>query len=67
MPKRERPHDMATETGTIDAIGKLHRASCIVAHVANGMLATDDVLPGETLKAAEELILAAMEQIEDKQ
>ena len=55
---------METDTGTEDAIGKLHRASCIVAHVANGLLNTADVLPGETLKAAEELILAAMEQIE---
>lgn len=58
---------MAVETGTTDAIGKLHRASCIVAHVANGMLDADDVLPGETLKAAEALILAAMEQMEGAQ
>lgn len=54
---------MAAETGTADAMGKLHRASCIVAHIANGMLDADDVLPGETLKAAEDLILAAMEQL----
>ena len=54
---------MATETVTQapDALAKLHRASCIVAYIANNMLDADQVLPGETLKAAEELILAAME------
>ena len=44
--------------------GKLHRASCIVGQVANTLLENDEVLPGETLKAAEELILAAMEQMQ---
>lgn len=55
--------DMAHSTGPDDAFGKLHRASCIVAQVANALLENDEVLPGETLKAAEELILAAMEQM----
>jgi len=56
---------MATETVTQapTALDKLHRASCIVAYLANTMLNADDVLPGETLKAAEELILSAMASV----
>jgi hypothetical protein len=51
----------------MDAISKLHRASCIVAHVAEKLLDDDLVLPGETLKAAEELILAAIAQHHEEQ
>lgn len=58
--------DMARTPESDDAVGKLHRASCIVAQVANTMLENDEVLPGETLKAAEELILAAMEQLREQ-
>lgn len=49
---------------TVEA--KLHRASCIVAQVAEKLLDDDLVLPGETLKAAEELILSAMAEIEER-
>jgi hypothetical protein len=52
------------DSRTQAATSKLHRASCIVAQVAESMLEKDEVLPGETLKAAEELILAAMELME---
>jgi len=39
----------------------------MLAHGWNGWPDANNVLPGETLKAAEELILAAMEQIEGAQ
>ena len=54
---------MSLTTTTEDVTGKLHRASCIVAHVANAALEADDALAGETLKAAEDLILAALDEL----
>lgn len=49
-----------------EMFGKLHRASCIVAHVANAALEADDMLAGETLKAAEELIMSALDQLREQ-
>jgi len=48
-----------------DALGKLHRASCILGYVSENALNSDDVFIGETLKAAEELVLAAMAQMKE--
>lgn len=42
---------------------KLYRAHCIVAQVAKTMLENNQDLTGETLKAAEDLITAAMVQL----
>lgn len=53
-----------SSAATVEA--KLHRASCIVAQVAEKLLDDDLVLPGETLKAAEELILAAIAQHDEE-
>jgi len=52
---------MTTTTDT--AFGKLHRASCILGYVSENALNNDDVFIGETLKAAEALVVAAMEQM----
>lgn len=57
---------MPLTTTTEDVTGKLHRASCIVAHVANAALEDDDPLVGETLKAAEDLIEAAIYQLGER-
>jgi hypothetical protein len=43
-----------------DALGELHRASCIVQYVADTEIDNDNVGIGETLKTVEELILSAM-------
>ena len=51
-----------TSAPTIGA--KLHRASCIVGLMANKLNDDDDPLGGETLKAAEELILHALAELE---
>ena len=57
-------NESLTADGTMSELtGKLHRASCIVAYVANTALDADEPSVGETLKAAEVLILAAIEDI----
>jgi hypothetical protein len=43
-----------------EALGRLHRASCIVRYVAETEIDNDKVEIGETLKAVEDLILSAM-------
>jgi len=50
-----------------DAMGKLHRASCILGYVSENALNNDDVLIGETIKAAENLVLNAMNEIREVQ
>ena len=49
--------------GIEDIQGALHRASCIVQYVADNALNNDDVGLGETLKAVEELVLKAIEDL----
>jgi hypothetical protein len=46
-----------------DAMGELHRASCIVRYVAESELNQDRVEVGETLKTVEELVLSAMRRL----
>ena len=46
-----------------DAFSKLQRASCILGYVSENALNDDDVFLGETLKAAEALVLEVMEQM----
>ena len=60
---------MSQTTDTSDAIGKLHRASCIVGFTARAIGERDqgdDVMLFETLSTVEDLILGAMAQIEGR-
>jgi len=50
-----------------DAMGKLHRASCIHGYISESALNNDDVLIDETTKAAEHLVLNAMNEIREVQ
>ncbi len=48
------------ELKVTDVQGQLHQASCIISYVSENALNNDEVGLGETLKAAEELVLSAI-------
>ena len=48
-----------------DIAGSLHKASCIINYASENALNSDDVGLGETLKAAEGLVLDAIRQLQE--
>jgi hypothetical protein len=57
---------MSLGTDIENVMGKLHRASCILGYVAENALSNDDVFVGETIKAAEALVLDAYAQLRER-
>jgi hypothetical protein len=56
-----------TAVNLTDVSGTLHKASCIINYVSENSLNSDEVGIGETLKAAEELVLHAIQQLQEAQ
>jgi len=55
----------AAKPTLVDAMEELHRASCIINFVSENALEKDEVGLGETLKAAEHLVLNAIQKLQE--